>query len=44
VECVEGSVEIEPVCEPAFDYGREPVAWTPTDDAGHSADASGRTW
>lgn len=41
VECLEGSVEIELVCEPAFDYGREPAAWTLVDDAGHSADASG---
>ena len=41
VECLDGSVEIELVCEPAFDYGREPAAWTLVDDAGHSADASG---
>src|SRR4051794_28313626 len=41
VECLEGSVEIELVCEPAFDYGRQPAAWTVVDDAGHSADASG---
>ena len=41
VECLEGSVEIELVCEPAFDYGREPAAWTLVDDAGHAADASG---
>ena len=25
VECLEGSVEVELVCEPAFDYGREPA-------------------
>ena len=25
VECLEGSVEIELVCEPVFDYGREPA-------------------
>src|SRR3954471_479603 len=41
VECLEGSVEIELVCEPAFDYGREPAAWTLVDDAGHTADATG---
>ena len=41
VECLEGSVEIELVCEPAFDYGREPASWTLVDDAGHAADASG---
>ena len=26
-ECLEGSVEIELVCEPAFDYGRVPAQW-----------------
>ncbi len=41
VECLEGSVEIEVVCEPAFDYGREPAEWTLVDDAGHAADATG---
>jgi GH15 family glucan-1,4-alpha-glucosidase len=41
VECLEGSVEIELVCEPAFDYGREPAGWALVDDAGHAADASG---
>jgi alpha,alpha-trehalase len=41
VECLEGAVEIELVCEPAFDYGREPAAWTLVDDAGHTAEASG---
>ena len=28
VECLEGSVEVELVCEPAFDYGRVPAEWT----------------
>ena len=41
VECLEGSVEIELVCEPAFDYGREPASWTLVDEAGHAADATG---
>src|SRR5689334_12202952 len=41
VECLEGSVEIELVCEPAFDYGREPARWTLVDEAGHAADATG---
>ena len=27
VECIEGKVEIELVCEPAFDYGRTPAEW-----------------
>ena len=40
VECVEGHVEIEAVCEPVFDYGRVPATWTLGEDA-FSADASG---
>ncbi len=28
VECLEGSVEVELVCEPVFDYGRIPAEWT----------------
>ena len=28
VECVQGSVEVELVCEPMFDYGRRPASWT----------------
>jgi alpha,alpha-trehalase len=27
IECVQGSVQIEVVCEPIFDYGREPAQW-----------------
>jgi GH15 family glucan-1,4-alpha-glucosidase len=41
VECLEGSVDIELVCEPAFDYGREPATWSLVGDDGHTADASG---
>ena len=41
VECLEGSVEIELMCEPAFDYGREPAAWSLVDEHGHVADATG---
>jgi alpha,alpha-trehalase len=41
VECLEGSVEIELVCEPAFDYGRSPAEWTLADQDGHAADATG---
>jgi GH15 family glucan-1,4-alpha-glucosidase len=41
VECLDGSVEIELVCEPVFDYGRESAAWTIVDEEGHAADASG---
>ncbi|MDN5766448.1 MAG: glycoside hydrolase family 15 protein [Humibacillus sp.] len=41
VECLEGSVEIELVCEPAFDYGRVQAEWTLVDAEGHSADCHG---
>jgi GH15 family glucan-1,4-alpha-glucosidase len=41
VECLEGGVEVELVCEPAFDYGRTPAEWTLVDGDRHAADASG---
>jgi GH15 family glucan-1,4-alpha-glucosidase len=40
IACIEGTVEVELVCEPAFDYGRSPAEWSLADDR-HSADASG---
>jgi GH15 family glucan-1,4-alpha-glucosidase len=46
VECLEGSVEVELVCEPVFDYGREPATWAMVGDDAHAADATaaGRTF
>jgi alpha,alpha-trehalase len=41
VLCLEGSVEIELVCEPVFDYGRTPAEWSLIDGDRHTADASG---
>jgi GH15 family glucan-1,4-alpha-glucosidase len=41
VECLDGRVEIDLVCEPAFDYGRAPATWAVLDEEGHTADASG---
>jgi GH15 family glucan-1,4-alpha-glucosidase len=41
VECLEGSVEVELVCEPAFDYGRAPADWTLVGGDRHAADAAG---
>jgi alpha,alpha-trehalase len=41
VECLDGNVEVELVCEPAFDYGREPATWALVGDDRHAADASG---
>jgi alpha,alpha-trehalase len=40
VTCIEGSVEIELVCEPGFDYGRTLAEWTLAPDR-RRADASG---
>jgi alpha,alpha-trehalase len=40
VECLEGSVEVELICEPAFDYGRTPADWTRVDGGREAADAS----
>ncbi len=39
--CLEGTVEIELICEPVFDYGRVPAEWTLVDGSRHTADASG---
>ena len=41
VRCLEGTVEIELVCEPAFDYGQTPAEWTLIEGGRNSADASG---
>ena len=41
VRCLEGEVQIELVCEPAFDYGRTPAEWTLVDGSRHLADATG---
>ncbi len=41
VACMEGSVEIELVCEPTFDYGRTPAEWTLADGGRTVAEASG---
>ena len=41
VECLEGNVEVELVCEPIFGYGSEPATWTLVDGSRHVADATG---
>ncbi len=41
VECLEGRVEIDLVCEPVFDYGSTPAEWTLVDGNRQAADASG---
>ena len=40
VECIDGHVELELVCEPVFDYGREPATWQLVGDDRHAADAT----
>jgi GH15 family glucan-1,4-alpha-glucosidase len=40
VECIDGNVEVELVCEPAFDYGSQPVEWTLVEGSRHAADAT----
>src|SRR5262249_4125835 len=41
VECLEGNVEIELVCEPAFDYGRTPGEWSLVGDDRRAGGAGG---
>ena len=41
IECIDGQVEVELVCEPAFDYGRTPAEWTLVDGGRSAADATG---
>ena len=40
-ECIDGQVEVELVCEPAFDYGRTTASWTLEGSDRHVADATG---
>jgi alpha,alpha-trehalase len=41
VLCLEGTVEIELICEPVFDYGRAPAEWSLVGTDRHVADATG---
>jgi GH15 family glucan-1,4-alpha-glucosidase len=41
VTCIDGSVEVELVCEPVFDYGRTAAEWALVDEDRHVADATG---
>jgi GH15 family glucan-1,4-alpha-glucosidase len=40
IECVQGSVQIEVVCEPMFNYGREPAQWAMHDSEWSAAQAT----
>jgi GH15 family glucan-1,4-alpha-glucosidase len=39
--CIDGSVEVELVCEPAFDYGRAAAEWSLVEGGRHAADGAG---
>jgi GH15 family glucan-1,4-alpha-glucosidase len=39
-ECIDGTAEIELVCEPVFDYARASTTWT-LHEGGHMSDATG---
>jgi GH15 family glucan-1,4-alpha-glucosidase len=39
--CLDGEVELELICEPDFDYGRVPAAWTLAGEDRHTADITG---
>ncbi|MGH3452970.1 MAG: glycoside hydrolase family 15 protein [Nocardioidaceae bacterium] len=41
VDCLDGSVEVELVCEPVFDYGRSTAEWSMSEGDGHAAEATG---
>src|SRR5436190_15377837 len=41
VECIDGEVELELICEPALDYGRVVAEWTLADGDRHAVDATG---
>ncbi|MCW2952081.1 MAG: glycoside hydrolase 15-related protein, partial [Conexibacter sp.] len=43
VECIQGSVQVEMICEPAFDYARREASWTLVGDDFHTADATDGT-
>jgi GH15 family glucan-1,4-alpha-glucosidase len=40
LECIQGSVEVEVVCEPIFEYGREPAVWAAHGSDWNAAEAS----
>jgi GH15 family glucan-1,4-alpha-glucosidase len=40
VECIQGQVQVEAVCEPMFDYGRSPARWRMISDDWSAAEAT----
>jgi GH15 family glucan-1,4-alpha-glucosidase len=41
IECVQGTVNAELICEPLFDYGRTPAEWSMQQGTSEKADATG---
>jgi len=41
VRGIEGTVQVELICDPIFDYGRTPGEWALGEDGRHTADATG---
>jgi alpha,alpha-trehalase len=44
MECIQGEVQVELLCEPMLDHGTKPASWTPTDtgaEGGSALDARG---
>jgi GH15 family glucan-1,4-alpha-glucosidase len=41
IECVQGHINAELICEPLFDYGRTPAQWSIQEGASDQADATG---
>jgi alpha,alpha-trehalase len=42
IECVQGTIELEVVCEPMFDYARQPAEWQMKDEHGGLAHGKGK--
>ncbi len=40
IQCTQGQVQVEMICEPMFDYGRTPAAWEMTGDGWGAAEAT----
>jgi alpha,alpha-trehalase len=40
IECIEGQVQVEAVCEPMFDYGRTPAEWKMVEEDWSAAEAT----
>jgi GH15 family glucan-1,4-alpha-glucosidase len=43
VECIQGEVQVEAICEPMFDYGRTPAHWQMLKDDWSAAEATDGT-